>query len=165
VETTDSPGVKIAVAVRFSRGYGRLDSARKGGSSMKKRTVTGIAAAVTALALVLPAAASAQKVSMYYARAQAGSVALDWATADPNNTNLWVDECLRYSYRKVSCNANVESTHYGTLHCSTISYTCSETDTITTCWKAVYAIATGAYKVRYSVGSPHCSSRTSTSRY
>ena len=54
---------------------------------------------------------------MYYAQAAAGNVALDWATADPNNTDLWVDPCRRYSDHKVSRDANVESTRYGTLHC------------------------------------------------
>ncbi len=130
---------------------------------MRKRTAAGAATVMIALGLALPGAASAHKLPMYYARAAANSVALDWAGADPNNTGLWVNYCQRYSDHKTSCDANVESTRYGTLHCGT--YSCSETDTITTCWKRVFATLSGAYKVRYRIGYAHCSTRTSTTRY
>ena len=131
---------------------------------MKKRTKTAVTVVFVLLGFaVVPTAASGHKLSMYYARSAATSVALDWSFADPNNTDLWVNSCFRYSQHKVSCDANVESTRYGTLHCGT--YSCSETDTITTCWKSVYALLSGRYKVRYRVGPAHCTSRSSTTHY
>jgi hypothetical protein len=133
----------------------------------KKRTKTAVAAALVLLGLAaVPTAASADKVAMSYARDQALNVALDWSLADPDLATPWVDTCWRYSDHKISCDANVEFTHFGDLHCG--YYSCWSTDTIRTCWKRVYAKLSPhwqRYKVRHSVSAAHCTTTTDTDRY
>jgi hypothetical protein len=134
---------------------------------MKKRTKTAVAAvALVALGLVVPTAASADTLSMGYARERASDVAIDWYLADPDGDGWSVNDCWRYSAHKVSCDANISATHYGDLHCGT--YSCHSTDTIRTCWKRVFARLSPhwqAWKVRYSVGASHCTTRTDTDYY
>jgi hypothetical protein len=99
---------------------------------------------------------------MYYAREAADDMAINWYLSGPEMTSSWVNACWRYTDHKVSCDAMVESTHHGDLHCGYMS--CSSTDTSTTCWKRVWA-SVGGYKVRYRVSYAHCSSQSDTTRY
>jgi hypothetical protein len=131
-----------------------------------KRTKTALVLALVGLGLVLPATASGDNLSMSHARSRALDVVLDWSLADPNISTFWVNSCWRYSPHKTSCDANLESTQFGDLHCG-ISR-CWSTDTIRICWKRVYARLSPhwqAFKVRYSVGPSHCSTRTDTDYY
>jgi hypothetical protein len=133
---------------------------------MKKRTKAVIGLALIVAGLAVPATASADKVPMSYARDYANNVAIDWSLSDPDLGTFWVDTCWRYSDHKISCDANVEFTHYGDLHCG--YYSCWATDTIRTCWKRVYAKLNPhwqRYKVRQSVSAAHCTTTTDTDRF
>jgi hypothetical protein len=132
---------------------------------MKSCTKTAVVAVtLVTIGLIVPATAPAHKLPASYARYEASSVALNWFLSDPDGTNSWVDGCQRETWHQVSCDANEESTHTGTFSCST--YSCHETDTITTCWKRVWAtVKFNGYRIGYSVGYPHCSTRTDTSYF
>jgi hypothetical protein len=62
-------------------------SQRLPGSWTRKRTKTAVAAvALVALGLVAPTAASADTLSMYYARDRASTVAINWWANSPMDT-------------------------------------------------------------------------------
>jgi hypothetical protein len=129
-------------------------SQRLPGSWTRKRTKTAVAAvALVALGLVAPTAASADTLSMYYARDRAMDT---W----------WVDTCYRYSPHKTSCDANVQGTTFGDVHCGYSS--CHSTDTTRTCWRRVWAILSPhnqPWRVRYVSSYAHCRTSSDTSYY
>ena len=100
---------------------------------MKKAIAT---IAVLAAAMVIPATASADTLSMSYARNTATNVALNWYLSGPADS-YFVDACHRRSAHKVACDANVTWTDYGSLSCPSYSSYCHETDTDHWCWKTV----------------------------
>ena len=132
---------------------------------MKKAIAT---IAVLAAAMVIPATASADTLSGYYARSKALDVALDWSSSSGNTANAYVDYCKRRSDHVFACDANISWTTYGQLHCSSYSYICHETDTDHVCWKTVTAKLSPhsqPWKVRYGISGVICRAYSHTETY
>ena len=130
----------------------------------KKKTLTAIATALVALGVgaVSAPTASAHKLPVSYVQARATNVAIDWYLSSSQWDSYWVNNCSHWprgNPHKASCDAYVAGTHYGDIHCG--SYSCSETDTTTTCWKRVKATVRGN-TVHYQVKYPHCSTQSNT---
>jgi hypothetical protein len=133
---------------------------------MKKGTKAVIGLALIVVGLAVPATASADKIPMSYARSHTTDVAIDWYLSDPAMTTFWVNGCHRYSAHDTKCDAWVEGTTYGDLHCG--YYSCWSTDTTRTCWKRVHATLSPhsqRYRVRYSASIAHCTTTTDTDRF